>query len=75
MKCPYCNDEMQFGNLMGDGRSRVRFQPEGTKLTFGDMLAGTGLIEAAKTKFVTCYIPTHYCDRCGKLIIDSKVTK
>ena len=75
MTCPYCDNEMQAGNLLCDGRARVRFQPEGKKLTLGDTLAGVGLIEAAKTKWVTAYIPTNYCERCGKLIIDSKVTR
>ncbi|MBE5813955.1 MAG: hypothetical protein E7320_01945 [Clostridiales bacterium] len=75
MNCPWCENEMQFGEVLCDGRSGVRFQPEGKKLTFIDSLCGTGVITAAHMKWVRARIPAHYCDRCGKMVIETKVTK
>lgn len=75
MNCPWCENEMQFGEVLCDGRSGVCFQPEGKKLTFIDALCGTGVITAAHMKWVLARIPAHYCDRCGKMVIETKVTK
>lgn len=76
MKCPWCEREMQFGEILSDGRSGVRFQPEGKKLTFMDSLSGIGVVTATKTNaWVRARTPAHYCDHCGKMIIETKVTK
>lgn len=75
MNCPWCEREMQSGVITGDGRSRIRFQPDGVKYTFGDLLCGTGVLTAAVIKFMTANVPAHYCDRCGKMVIETKVAK
>lgn len=75
MICPYCEKEMQAGGLIGDGRSRVRFQPEGVKLTLGDALCGIGNVEAAQYKCFNFNIPAHFCSKCKKLIIDTDISK
>ncbi len=75
MICPWCKKEMQAGIISGDGRSRVRFQPDGVKYSFGDILAGVGILEAAQTNWVVSRIPAHYCHHCGKIVIESKVAR
>jgi hypothetical protein len=73
MKCPWCEEEMQPGDMTGDGRSRVRFRPEGKKLTFGENLAGIGLLSAARYTWGGVSIPAHYCRRCCRIVIETKV--
>lgn len=76
MNCPWCEKEMQAGDILCDGRSGVRFQPEGKKLTFMDSLSGIGVVTAAHTYgWVRAKLPAHYCDRCGKMVIETKVSK
>lgn len=75
MNCPYCNKEMTPGDILGDARSGVRFQPEGVKYTFWDTLGGVGKVEAAQYKWVTFHIPANYCPHCRKLIIDTEVAR
>ena len=75
MNCPWCEREMQMGEITGDGRTRLRFQPEGKKLTFGEMLCGTGLLTAARYKWAGCYLPAHYCRHCGRMVIETQVEK
>lgn len=74
MKCPYCNEEMQHGVLRGDGRSPVRFEQEGKKLSWSDKLAGIG---ALKLKMIwgTFRIEGDYCEKCKKVILDAEVGK
>lgn len=75
MNCPYCSKEMTPGEILGDPRSSVRFQPEGVKYTFGDTLCGIGKLTAARNKFSAFHIPANYCPSCRKLIIDTEVAK
>ena len=75
MNCPYCGKEMTPGEILGDARSSVRFQPEGVKYTFGDTLCGIGKLTALRTKCVTFHLPANYCSHCRKLIIDTEVAR
>lgn len=74
MKCPYCDGEMQHGTLCGDGRSGVRFDQEGKKLTWSDKLAGMGALKV-KMKFYRFNIEADYCEKCKKIIFDAEVGK
>lgn len=74
MKCPYCNEEMQHGVLRGDGRSPVRFEQEGKKLSWSDKLAGIGVLKL-KMGWLTFCIEADHCERCGKIIMDAEVGK
>ncbi len=75
MQCPYCGGEMISGRLNGAGRP-IRFIPEGKKLTFSDMLSGTGRINAQKNVFGEGRtIPAEYCPHCEKIIFDTKLAK
>lgn len=75
MNCPWCEREMQAGTITGDGRSKARFQPEGVRYSFGDLLAGTGLLTAARYKWVNLGIPAHFCSHCKKIVIETDVAK
>lgn len=75
MNCPYCDREMTIGNLIGDGRSGVHFQPQGVKFTLGDILSGVGKVEAAQFKWFKFQIPAYHCSRCRKMIIDTAISK
>lgn len=75
MICPWCENEMQFGEILCDGRSKVLFQPEGTKRTFLDYLSGIGELTAAHMHWARAKIPAHYCDHCSKMVIETKVSK
>ena len=75
MKCPYCENEMMNGSLIGDGRTKVRWHNEGEKIvTFEKITSEKGMIEA-KYKLTTFTIKGYYCDKCEKIIIDTKVKK
>jgi hypothetical protein len=75
MNCPWCEREMQAGIITGDSRSKVRFQPEGVKYSFGDLLSGTGLLTAARYGWFYQGTPAHFCRHCKKMVIDTDVTK
>ena len=74
MLCPYCQNEMQAGEIIGDARGGMHFKIAGKKLGFFDMLAGVGQITAAKG-WARNVIPADYCEKCKKLIIDTEITK
>lgn len=75
MECPYCKKEMKQGYLKGDGRSKVRWQEEGKRISLGDKMAGSGLPEAAKYSLGTFQLPGWYCKSCKKLLIDTGITE
>lgn len=78
MKCPYCNEEMQHGKLSGDGRSGVRFDQEGIKLSWSDKIAGIGTVkttEGSGMNFWRFELEGDYCEKCGKIILDAEVGK
>jgi len=75
MKCPYCDGEMQHGNLQMDGRSGLHFQQEGKKLTFWDQLAGVGKVITKGQRMLTIQIEADYCEKCRKIIFDAEVSK
>jgi len=73
MKCPYCGEEMRNGMLIGDGRAKVRWQSSDNKIDmFDKMVTEKGCIDAkySLTKFE---IMSDYCDKCSKIIIETKV--
>ena len=75
MKCPYCGNEMMNGALIGDGRTKVRWHNEGEKIcNLEKITSEKGMIEAKYT-LTTVTIKGYYCDKCEKIIIDSKVKK
>lgn len=76
MKCPYCDQEMQQGEILADPRGGMVFQQEGQKIGFFDGLAGVGRIEAARgSGWTKIRIPADYCPRCKKMIFGTEVTK
>lgn len=75
VNCPWCEREMQAGIITGDSRSKVRFQPEGIKYNFGDLLSGTGLLTAARYGWFYQGTPAHFCRHCKKMVIDTDVTR
>lgn len=75
MECPYCKKEMKKGYLKGDGRSKVRWNEEGKRVSLGDKMAGSGLPEAAKYSMGTFQLPGQYCKSCKKLIIDTGIAE
>ena len=78
MNCPYCESEMIKGALIGDRRMKVRWQNDGEKINLLDKLdkalTEKGCIDAhySLTKF---QINAYLCDKCEKIIINSKPKK
>ena len=75
MLCPYCNNEMQHGELMYDHRSPMYFQVDGQKLGFFYQFVGTGLVEASKGTWMAKSIYADYCPKCKKMIFETEVSK
>lgn len=75
MLCPYCNNEMQHGDITADPRGGMFFLKEGEKRSIGDALGGVGRIEAAKGGWSKLKLPADYCPTCKKMIFDTEITK
>lgn len=76
MNCPYCSAPLQAGTIRFDGRTLMRWLPEGKKVGFWDSLGGVGQLTAAQYPlFANGKLPGHYCSSCKKLIIDTDVAK
>ena len=75
MNCPWCEREMQAGEIVGDCRSGVRFQPEGEKYAFWDLLGGVGKLGAVRYKWAVFHLPAHYCRHCGRMVIETDVAR
>ena len=76
MNCPYCSEPLQAGFLRFDGRSLMRWVPEGItgSRKFWNALGGVGTLTAAQYPFSGARLPGHFCPSCKKLIIDTDVT-
>ena len=70
MKCPFCGGEMRKGVLNGDGRSMVKFMPEGEKP--GLFYNGKRLLNV-KYNLTRFEIKADYCEKCGKMFFDTKI--
>ncbi|MBQ2953673.1 MAG: hypothetical protein IJE07_08965 [Clostridia bacterium] len=75
MICPYCQGEMQRGEISADPRGGLFFEPEGKKRTFGDVLCGVGRIEAARGGWSRLRVTADYCHQCKKMIFDTTIAK
>ena len=73
MECPYCKEEMINGELVGDGRMRVRFHKEGEKINLTDKAFSEKGCINAKYSLTQFKISACYCDKCKKLIIDTDI--
>ncbi len=75
MQYPYCKSEMSSGDIIGDGRTKVRWQAKGEKLSLLDKaITEKGCIKAgySLTQFK---LSGEYCKSCNKIIIDTGVLK
>lgn len=69
MKCPYCNEEMIKGAILGD-RYKLKWMPEDKKLLLG--IFATGGIELGTSSLIgRPRVETHMCSKCNKFIIDA----
>lgn len=80
MKCPYCNEEMKHGKLTGDGRSGVRFDQEGVKVSWSEKFVGVGYVKANNDSGENFWkwrfeLEGDYCEKCRKIILDAVVEK
>ena len=73
--CPYCQNEMQHGEITVDRRSPVFFRKEGVKRTLSDMFWGVGRIQAGLENGWNQGIPADYCHKCKKMIFDTEIAK
>lgn len=73
MKCPYCEKEMQKGQLSGSTRSRITWQPAGKKESLFDCLMGNGKLSAADYGLAYFGVEAYFCAGCKKLIIDTDI--
>ncbi len=81
MNCPFCNNEMVKGTIIGDGRSAVRWNTQdkkcGTEKLFDNVekMLGKGCITAAKHSLTKFEIDGFYCESCKKMIFDTDIEK
>ena len=73
MKCPFCEKEMKKGVMLGDGRTKVRWEPEGKKLGIIEQLSGIGRVDA-EYSWGQFRIPTDYCENCKKMIFSTNIS-
>ncbi|SET43114.1 hypothetical protein SAMN05660297_02399 [Natronincola peptidivorans] len=71
MHCPYCNEEMRIGVIHGD-RYAIKWVPKdkdrgGLLQWFSKGIILAGFSESVEDVF--------YCDKCEKIIIDTKGKK
>ena len=76
MKCPYCDNEMQRGELCGDSRSRVSWIPENPyNKTYMDKVFSADIHRVKNVTYRAMFwIPADYCKQCGKMIIETDIT-
>ncbi len=66
---------MKPGTLTGDGRAKVRWKVQGEKIGISDKLfTEKGCVRANYT-FTEFQIPSDYCNKCDKIIIDAHLSK
>ena len=76
MLCPYCNKEMIDGNLSCDGRSSLIFSPGDKRMSFFDLIGGSGRLTAANGgAWAGIRVKANFCRPCQKIIIDTDVVK
>ena len=81
MKSPFCGGDMQAGKIHFDGRSRLRWRPEGMPKSgldrFWDDLGGVGELIGAEYDWtgIGGKIRGDYCPACQKMILETKIAK
>lgn len=73
MKCPFCGKETVSGQITGDGRSQVHFEPNGKKINALDKALGVGIIDVKYSKMRKFSIDADYCPDCRKMMFDTEV--
>ena len=71
MKCPYCDGEMQDGDLMVDGRSPVSWKPSGMENR--SLWESWKTVENVGVEGFKLKMKGAYCDNCKKMIIETVV--
>ncbi|MEG0133865.1 MAG: PF20097 family protein [Clostridium sp.] len=71
MKCPYCNNEMDIGNIECDGRGGLLWSDSYHKRSLLSKFMGTDCIILAEAAIFgnTTHL-AHSCIKCKKIIID-----
>lgn len=77
MNCPFCGKAMEHGEIVGDGRTKIRWEPEGlypTRLDkiFADPWHGrlTGAVYQAGVR-----ITADFCPTCKKMVFDTDIER
>ncbi len=66
MKCPYCQEEMSSGRILGD-RYQLKWQPDDQKMLLGIWAIGSVSI-GDSGGFGRPELKAHVCKRCNILI-------
>lgn len=74
MNCPFCGKEMVKGVLVGDGRSKVRWEAANQKSSVMDRIVGVGVIDASYS-LAKFKIESDYCYECKKMIFSTNIAK
>lgn len=73
MLCPYCNEEMAKGNILGD-RYRLKWMPADKSLALG--IWAKDSIMLGECKFGRRpQLEAYFCAKCSKMLIDVKEDK
>lgn len=70
MKCPYCNAQMKFGRIEAD--NRLTWTPDGERSMGKTRWAKSpnSIILAEYYLLTPALVEAHYCEQCGKIVID-----
>ncbi len=69
MKCPYCQEEMVYGRVLGD-RYRLKWMPDDKKLLLGIWAQDSIPIGEDSGGFGRPVLKSYICKKCNKLIAD-----
>lgn len=69
MQCPYCQNEMVKGNIIGD-RYQLKWMPEDKKLLLGIWANGSIPLGKGGGFIGRPKVVSHLCENCKKLIVD-----
>ena len=69
MRCPFCDEEMVKGKILGD-RYALEWMPEDQKLFLGIWARNSITLGSHRTAFGRPYTEAFVCNKCGKLIAD-----
>lgn len=70
MKCPYCEREMEAGDIVVAVNAAPYWRREGSRRTLSDAVVGKGQLPF-RHSLMENGIPGYHCPSCQKIILDT----